>query len=332
MASSTPLKSTAVVTDPVIPYMEMIPDRLYPGRSVIIKGAVLHDPYQKRFVVEFCCGLLIEGDHRDDKALHFNPRFDTGSSWFRTPPDRQIVLNSLIGNRWGMEERYANVFKKGNEFSLRILVLTNYFNIAVDGRHLCDYLHRIPITDIRTIFIAGNVRISTIEYQDINNTAIPKQMELTDEVGKLFINDIIRKPKIPFNMRLGERLSYGIKVLVTGTPLMNAECFTIDFLTPMEHFFHFRVDFAVGNEKQEAVVRNSTEFGEWQKEEREMCFFPFRRGNTFDIMFHFEEEYISITVNSSHFVNFNYRRSSKLMHVESITVKGDLSLQKIEFR
>lgn len=50
-------------------------------------------------------------------------------------------------------------------------------------------------------------------------------------------------------MRLKERLSHGVKVLVTGTPLMNAECFTINFLTPMEHFFHFRVNFSVGNEK-----------------------------------------------------------------------------------
>ncbi|VBB26255.1 unnamed protein product [Acanthocheilonema viteae] len=288
MASSTSLESTTVVTDPVIPYTEMIANGLCPGQSIIIKGAVLHDLHQKRFVVEFCCGLLIQGDHRDDKALHFNPRFDTGSSWFGLSPDRQIVLNSLIGNRWGMEERYANVFKEGNEFSMRILVLANYFSIAVNGRYLCDYLHRIPITDIRTIFIEGNVRISTIEYHGIDNTTTPKQMEFTDKIDKLSINDIIRKPKVPLKMSLQTRLSYGAKVLFTGTPLMNAECFTINFLTAMEYFFHFRVDFAVGNEK--------------------------------------------ITVNSNHFANFNYRRSSQLMRVESITVKGDLSLQKIEFR
>ncbi|EFO20790.2 hypothetical protein LOAG_07697 [Loa loa] len=331
MASSTRLKSTVVVADPVIPYMEVIPDGLYPSRSIVIRGAVLRDSHEKRFVVEFCCGLLIQGDHQDDKALHFNPRFDTGSSWFRPPPDRQIVLNSLIGNRWGMEERYANVFREGNEFSMRILVLANYFSIAVDGRHLCDYLHRIPITNIRTIYIGGNVRISTIEYEGINNSTTPKEMAIIDEVGKLTVSDIIRKPKIPFEMRLEEGLSPGKKVLVTGTPLMNAECFTINFLTPMEHFFHFRANFSLGNEK-EAVVRNSTEFGEWQKEEREMCFFPFRRGITFDIMFSFEKEHISIEINNNHFGNFNYRRFSKLTHVESINVKGDLSLQKIEFR
>ncbi|VDM94818.1 unnamed protein product, partial [Onchocerca ochengi] len=210
--------------------------------------AVLRDSYQKRFAIDFCCGLLIQGEHQDDKALHFNPRFDTSSSWFR-PADRQIVLNSLIGNRWGMEERYRNVFKEGNEFSMRILVLANYFNIAVDGRHLCDYLHRIPIIEIRTIYIGGNVRISTIEYQGFNNTTTPKQMEVIDKVGKSSIVDVIRKPKVPFEMHLKERLSYGTKVLITGTPLMNAERFTVNFLTPAEHFFHFRVDFSVGNEK-----------------------------------------------------------------------------------
>ncbi|KAK6108730.1 Galactoside-binding lectin family protein [Brugia pahangi] len=331
MTSLTQLHSTVVVADPVVPYMEVIPDGLYPGRSIVIRGAVLHDPHQKRFVVEFCCGLLIQGDHQDDKALHFNPRFDTGSSWFSPPPDRQIVLNSLVGNRWGMEERYANVFKEGNEFSMRILVLANYFSIAVDGRHLCDYLHRIPITNIRTMYIGGNVRINTIKYEGIDNASTSNQVKLTDEVGKLSSSNVIRKPKVPFVMRLNERLSPGIKVLVTGTPLMNAEYFTINFLTPMEHFFHFRVNFSVGNEK-EAIVRNSTEFGKWQKEEREMCSFPFRQGITFDIMFYFEEQHISITINGNHFANFHYRKFSKLIHIETITVKGDLSLQKIELR
>lgn len=65
----------------MIPYVDVIQDGLYPGRSIIIKGAVLHDTDQKRFVLEFCCGLIIRGDHRSDKALHFNPRFDTGGSW-----------------------------------------------------------------------------------------------------------------------------------------------------------------------------------------------------------------------------------------------------------
>lgn len=45
-------------------------------------------------------------------------------------PDRDIVINSLINNRWGMEERFANVFKEGEPFSIRILVLSEYFKVS----------------------------------------------------------------------------------------------------------------------------------------------------------------------------------------------------------
>uniref|UniRef100_A0A914RVY6 Galectin n=1 Tax=Parascaris equorum TaxID=6256 RepID=A0A914RVY6_PAREQ len=79
--------------------------------------------------------------------------------------DHQIVLNSLVNNRWGVEERYGNVFKEGRAFSLRILVLSEYFKIAVDGRHLCDYLYRIGINDVQSIFISGNISVDVIEFQ-----------------------------------------------------------------------------------------------------------------------------------------------------------------------
>lgn len=65
------------------------------------------------------------------------------------------------------------------------------------------------------------------------------------------------------------------------------------------------------------MVRNSTEFGEWQKEEREMCSFPFRRGITFDIMFHFEEEHVSVS--SSFFIIIEICRFVKAL--ESVCMK-----------
>ncbi|VDD90844.1 unnamed protein product [Enterobius vermicularis] len=68
----------------------------------------------------------------DDKALHINPRFEPGSSWiFGNRGDEQIVLNALINNKWGVEERYANVFKEGSPFTIRILVLTEYFKVLI---------------------------------------------------------------------------------------------------------------------------------------------------------------------------------------------------------
>ncbi|VDN07025.1 unnamed protein product [Thelazia callipaeda] len=329
MASVSPLKSSVIIADPTMPYIEMLPEGLYCGLSIVIKGIVLNDSNQKRFVVELCCGMLINGDHRDNKALHFNPRFDSCSLWFIGRADRQIVLNSLIGNKWGMEERVANTFKEGCPFSLRISVLNNYFHISLDGQHLCNYLHRIPITEIKTIHIAGNVRISTIEYEGPNIFEVREQGN-SDGANKFSINDIIRKPKVPFELLFTDSL-LNVQLLITATPLMNAECFAIDLLTSVEHFFHLRVDFSVGN-KKEAVVRNSTKGKQWQKEEREMYYFPFMRGITFDMKFNFSEKYLAVVINSSHFTNFNYREFSKLVEVERIAVRGDLSLQKIELR
>lgn len=52
-----------------------------PGRAFVISGSVLSNASTKRFNIDFCCGLLVDGDHQDDKALHINPRFEGGSSW-----------------------------------------------------------------------------------------------------------------------------------------------------------------------------------------------------------------------------------------------------------
>uniref|UniRef100_A0A0M3IRY8 Galectin n=1 Tax=Ascaris lumbricoides TaxID=6252 RepID=A0A0M3IRY8_ASCLU len=155
----------SIIRSPMLPYVATIPGGLFPGRAIVIKGSVLSSSDVKRFQVDLCCGLLIAGDHQDNKALHFNPRFETSSSWFSGKADHQIVLNSLVNNRWGVEERYGNVFKEGRPFSLRILVLSEYFKIAVDGRHLCDYLYRIGINDVQTIFISGNINVDLIEFQ-----------------------------------------------------------------------------------------------------------------------------------------------------------------------
>lgn len=80
------------------------------------------------------------------QALHINPRFDRGmalynlfkvylkkfilKNFFRfSKPDRDIVINSLINNVWGTEQRNQNnlVFEKS--FSIRILILRDYFKV-----------------------------------------------------------------------------------------------------------------------------------------------------------------------------------------------------------
>ncbi|VDM81256.1 unnamed protein product [Strongylus vulgaris] len=102
-----------------LPFVSAIVGGLFPGRAIVVSGMVLQsfasdtkrfvdsrrptslprlytsfhfksqqsigvlnyfsEPF--RFYIDLCCGLLIQGDHMDNKALHFNPRFDSGGGW-----------------------------------------------------------------------------------------------------------------------------------------------------------------------------------------------------------------------------------------------------------
>ncbi|ETN82306.1 galactoside-binding lectin [Necator americanus] len=84
---------------------------------------------------------------------------------FSGQPDKQLVINSYINNRWGAEERFPNPFEIGQPFQIRILVLENYFKIAVNGKHICDYPHRVPVEEVKTIYVGGNIRVDFIEFQ-----------------------------------------------------------------------------------------------------------------------------------------------------------------------
>jgi hypothetical protein len=86
---------------------------------------------------------LVQGDHRDDVALHINPRFESRSalwvikiSFYFTlnfslfgKADNQIVLNSLENNSWMIEHRCENTLHVGKPFSLRILALRDYYKV-----------------------------------------------------------------------------------------------------------------------------------------------------------------------------------------------------------
>lgn len=53
-----------------------------------------------RFYIDLCCGLLIQGDHMDNKALHFNPRFDSGGSWWVINSCVLVVEDCVKGDPW----------------------------------------------------------------------------------------------------------------------------------------------------------------------------------------------------------------------------------------
>lgn len=101
--------------------------------AVFVKGVVRPNKSgdkSRRFNIDLCCGALVEGDHRNDKALHLNPRFDAGFAlWPFAKPDNEIVLNTLTDNTWGVEQRCENPLESDQAFYVRILILADYFKV-----------------------------------------------------------------------------------------------------------------------------------------------------------------------------------------------------------
>lgn len=196
----------------------------------------------------------MQGDHQDDKALHVNPRHLKKKGIFGTSDD-DIVLNSLINNKWGAEERYRNIIAEESAFNIRILVLQNYFKVAVNGKHLADFVHRIPMEKITTVFINGGAKIDVIEFEGINPNPVPtnsvppiENVPIGDGANLPTADVIIRKPMVPFVHSFNSgSLFPGKSITLVATPKMHATIFSFNIMRGGDHFFHLRVDFPVRN-------------------------------------------------------------------------------------
>ncbi|KAB1271255.1 Galectin-8 [Camelus dromedarius] len=135
-----------------IPYVGTISEPLEPGTSIVLRGHVPGD--SDRFQVDLQCGSSVKP--RADVAFHFNPRFKRANC---------IVCNTLRNEKWGWEEiTYDMPFKKEESFEIVIMVLKEKFQVAVNGRHILLYAHRIPLDKVDTLGIRGQVTIRSVGF------------------------------------------------------------------------------------------------------------------------------------------------------------------------
>jgi hypothetical protein len=141
---------------------------------------------------------------------------------------------------------------------------------------------------------------------------------------------------------MGEGFVPPRELRITGTPRMNATRFDINLVLENENLFHFRVDLPTRDTPQVTnlskdlsystvqgfVVRNSTENGKWQLEERNIPFFPFKVGHTADIVFVAGDSSCEVNVDGRPLCVFNYRLDSS-KNIKSITIAGDILLQSV---
>ncbi|CAI2354308.1 unnamed protein product [Caenorhabditis sp. 36 PRJEB53466] len=330
----------SIIRSPDLPFVSSIVGGLFAGRAVVVSGMVLPGfaSDRKKFDIDLCCGLLIDGDHMDNKALHFNPRFDAKAGWFSGPSDDKLVINTFVAGRWGTEERFDNPFKEGEPFQIRILVLDKYFKISACGKHVCDFPHRVSVDQIRTISIKGNIRVDYVEFQPPIGYGADGKPTVVAPTPRQDVITKIDKPIIPFNLPLpaGGFVSPQ-SARFTITPFLSAERFTINLMSKNDYLFHFRVDMPNAAQKiKPAVIRNSSKNGstdlKWLTEERTFGTFPFSKGITHDVLFTAYGKSVTVDVDGAPFVKFVYRDGDDPIDVDAITVHGDVLLHRFEHK
>ncbi|XP_012714962.1 galectin-8 [Fundulus heteroclitus] len=285
------------VLDPVIPYTGPIPGGLHPGEIIIIQGTV--PPDADRFQVDLSSGCSTKP--RSDVALHFSPRFNDSPC---------VVCNSLLRDEWGKEETLHQLpYKRGAPFETIILVHKNAFKVAVNGTHLLEYKHRIPLSGVDTFSISGNVRVHAIGY--IPNSAIYSE---SGDLG------------VPYKGSILKGLSPGQHITIKGQVSMYPHSFTVKLCNSKTENVALHLNPRM---KSGVFIRNSYLDGSWGQEERELPFFPFSPGEYFEILLLCQPHQFKLAVNGSHLFEFRHRVQD-LSSIDQLEIMGDLELNDVK--
>ncbi|XP_032403092.1 galectin-8 [Xiphophorus hellerii] len=285
------------VLDPVIPYTGPIPGGLHPGEIIIIQGTV--PPEADRFQVDLSSGCSTKPS--SDVALHFSPRFSDSPC---------VVCNSLLQEEWGKEETLHQLpYKRGAPFETIILVNKNGFKVAVNGTHLLEYKHRIPLTRVDTFSISGNVRVHAIGY--IPNSAIYSE---SGDLG------------LPYKGSILKGLNPGQHITIKGQVSMYPHSFTVNLCNSKTEniALHLNPRMKLG-----VFIRNSYLGGSWGQEERELPFFPFSPGEYFEMLLLCQPHQFKLAVNGSHLFEFRHRVQD-LSSIDQLEIMGDLELNDVK--
>lgn len=313
--------SKIISTSPSLPLVLPINDKtdVNSGDLIIVKAVPhLHDDYVERFAINFTTGDRVEGDSIDDIILHFNVRMESSR--------KEIVLNTLINNTWGHEKRMPNYLQFGEPFEVRFLVTADKFNIALNGKHFCDYAHRVPVKNIRFVHIYGCLNVDVVEIVlEADKVLTPDSHPTKDgQMMSPFIYSPHIKPAVPHTILLPRGLHPPHQILISATVKKAPRRFAINFgCGENDIAFHLNPRW---DTKPPELVRNTLRNGNWEVEERSMSL-PFAIGGTFDMKIVCDLDQFLVFVNSDLLFAYKHRIHPQL--IDRILIDGDLHLLRV---
>ncbi|XP_030080627.1 32 kDa beta-galactoside-binding lectin-like [Drosophila hydei] len=122
-------------------FVEAEVEPLNEGDSFLFSGKI------DRKCEEFEISFLFANDTRDI-PLHMKSRFKKN----------HFLRNSRLCNEWNREEiSTPNPFRKGERFTIQVLVTIDFYVIAINGRHYTKFCHRLPFQGVGLITVKGGV-------------------------------------------------------------------------------------------------------------------------------------------------------------------------------
>ncbi|XP_036133567.1 galectin-8 isoform X5 [Molossus molossus] len=304
-----------VIYNPIIPYVGTIPEQLEPGTLIVIRGHVPGD--SDRFQVDLQCGNSVKP--RADVIFHFNPRFKRVNC---------IVCNTLKNEKWGREEiTYDMPFQKEKSFEIVIMVLKDKFQVAVNGKHILLYAHRISIEKIDTLGIYGKVNIHSVGFSfssDLRSSQA-STLELTEISRENVQNAGMSQYTLPFVARLNSSMGPGRTVVIKGEVNTNAKGFNVDLLSGKSKDIALHLNPRL---KSKAFVRNSFLQESWGEEERNITCFPFSPGMYFEMIIYCDVKEFKVAVNGVHSLEYKHR-FQELTSIDMLEIDGDIHLLEV---
>lgn len=297
-----------VVECPPCPYVREIPGGLQNGTTITVQGKTpLH---QNCFSINL--SVLSSVEPMYDTALHVNPRFN----------ERSLILNSLINDSWGSEVRTRNLpLQKGHPFEIIILVASNEFKIALNGKHFACFGHRMPKETARFLIVKGGIQMNFVK---IAGSYVPPPTPTPSGYP------VIYNPSIPFNMLIPGGIYPQKMIQISGFPKSyNPSRFTVNLKSASEVALHFDVRFSFGSSRN-VVIRNTFINGDWGEEDDSQGLFPFCPGVSFDMMILVEPYCFMIAVNNQHYAGFNHR-IMPISRVNTLEITGDVQINMVKF-
>uniref|UniRef100_A0A8C4Z144 Galectin n=1 Tax=Gadus morhua TaxID=8049 RepID=A0A8C4Z144_GADMO len=276
------------VLNPVIPYTGSIPGGLHTGEIIIVQGTV--PPDADRFHIDLSSGCSTKPC--SDIAMRFNACFEGTPS---------VTCNSLTQERWGQEQTLQQLpYKQGAPFETIILVHEDVFKVAVNGTHLLEYKHRIPLDRVDTFSLSGKVRVNAIAY--------------------------IPNSSLPYKGSILKGLKPGQHITIKGQVSMYPHSFTVNLRNSRTENIALHLNPRI---KSGVFIRNSYLGEAWGYEERELPFFPFSPGEYFEILMLCQPHQFKLAVNGCHLLEFRHRVQD-LSSIDQLEIMGDLELSDVK--